>query len=195
MTDDPRWCDCGTRIIDARWDAEPHPDVKAMRRSPLAFARPAGVAMAAWLSPPWAWLSVALMLLAVLGLPRSAAAQTLAEHDARAVRSVVEAQLAALAADDAEKAFSYASASIRERFGDAATFMAMVQTGYPMIVRPASVAFFVPTINAGAVLQRVQMRDRNGALWLASYELQKQADASWRINGCSVTADSGKSST
>jgi hypothetical protein len=79
------------------------------------------------------WCALCLCLL----LPVAAGAAVLAEADARAVRQVVQAQLDAFAADDAERAFSYASASIRAQFGDAASFMAMVRSGYPMVVLPA----------------------------------------------------------
>jgi len=41
----------------------------------------------------------------------------------------------------------------------------------------------------------VQLRDREGRLWMATYMLERQADAGWRISGCVVVADSGKSMT
>jgi Domain of unknown function (DUF4864) len=105
-------------------------------------------------------------LLATLLAPATASAAVLAERDARAVRSVIEAQLAAFAADDAERAYSYASAAIRTQFADAASFMAMVRSGYPMVVRPESVTFFQPRSADGVVvLQSVQLRDNAGRLW------------------------------
>lgn len=137
----------------------------------------------------------------LLLLPAAAGAAMLAETDARAVRQVVQAQLDAFAADDAERAFSYASASIQTQFGDAATFMAMVRNGYPMVVRPATVSFFQAQADGtadgapSAVRQEVQMRDREGRLWMATYLLERQAGKGWRISGCVVRADSGKSST
>lgn len=119
-----------------------------------------------------------------------------AEADARAVRRVIDGQLAALAANDAVRAFSYASAGVRAQMGDAARFMAMVRGGYPMVMRPASIAFFRPRLDdQGAVLQTVQMRDREGRLWLANYRLVRQAKAGWRIDGCQVLPDDGNSST
>ncbi len=130
---------------------------------------------------------------AVWLVPAAAGAAVLADRDARAVRSVIEAQLAAFAADDAERAYSYASAAIRTQFADAATFMAMVRSGYPMVVRPESVTFFQPRSADGVVLQTVQLRDRAGRLWRATYQLEQQARDGWRINGCEVVADSGKS--
>jgi Domain of unknown function (DUF4864) len=134
-------------------------------------------------------------------LPGAAGAAVLAEADARAVRQVVQAQLEAFATDDAERAFSYASASIQTQFGDAATFIAMVRSGYPMVVRPAAVSFFQPQADdaadrtAASVRQAVQLRDREGSLWIATYLLERQPDNGWRISGCVVSADNDKSST
>jgi hypothetical protein len=136
----------------------------------------------------------ALTLLWALA-PLVVAAQAVPAADARAVREVVEAQLKALAADDAVRAFSYASPAIRTQFGDAASFLSMVKSGYPMVLRPAATAFFQPEAADGAVMQAVQLRDRDGRAWLATYELQRQPDGRWRINGCAVLPDSGKSST
>jgi hypothetical protein len=150
-----------------------------------------------------AWTRRRFGCLAMLCLlaPVAACAATLAEPDASAVRKVVQAQLEAFAADDAERAFSYASTGIRAQFGDATTFMAMVRGGYPMVVRPAAVSFFLPKAEPGAApdpdtaQQNVQFRDREGRLWMATYMLQRQAGAGWRISGCVVVADSGKSMT
>jgi hypothetical protein len=143
----------------------------------------------------WTWLWLLWFSLAGALSPTHAGAAVLAEDDVRAVRTVIQAQLDAFAADDAERAFFYASATIRTQFGDAATFMAMVRAGYPMVVRPATVAFFLAREADGAVWQVVQLRDRAGHLWKATYQLERQADAGWRINGCTVVADDGKSST
>jgi hypothetical protein len=136
----------------------------------------------------------------MFGLLASAAAGAakLAELDNSAVRRVVEAQLDAFAADDAERAFSYASKGIQAQFVDAATFMAMVRGSYPMVVRPAAISFLQaqPTDDAaGTVLQPVHLRDRAGRLWRADYMLERQAGGGWRISGCVVVADSAQSST
>ncbi|MDZ7589293.1 MAG: DUF4864 domain-containing protein [Rubrivivax sp.] len=151
-------------------------------------------------SPALAWTRRWLGCVALIALlvPAAAGAALLAEPDARAVRQVVEAQLEAFAADDAARAFSYASPSIQAQFGDANNFMAMVRSGYPMVVRPAAVSFFQAQVDGGTpstVMQLVQLRDREGRLWNASYLLERQTGAGWRISGCVVAADSGRSST
>lgn len=113
----------------------------------------------------------------------------------RALRSTVQAQLTALAAGDAARAYGYASDAIQRQFGDADRFMAMVLTAYPMLVRPASVAFLLPERAAGNVVQSVQLRDRAGKAWLAAYGMEAQSDSGWRIAGCVVVADSQRLST
>ena len=136
-----------------------------------------------------------------LSLTTAARAAVLPEPDARAVRQVVQGQLDALAAGDAERAFSYAAAAIQAQFGGAANFMAMVRSGYPMVVRPDAVTFFQAQADDAAdgttvtVRQNVQLRDREGRLWMATYLLERQAGAGWRIGGCVVVADNGRSST
>ena len=82
-----------------------------------------------------------LLLAASLLLQLQAAAQTPSAEHTTAMRAVIEAQLAAFAADDAARAFSYAAPGIREVFGTPDRFLAMVRSGYPVVYRPASVTF------------------------------------------------------
>ena len=104
--------------------------------------------------------------------------------DVRGVRAVVQAQLEAFAADDATRAFSFAAPALREMFGTAERFVAMVRSSYPVVYRPAAVAFEVPEAAGAEVVQRVHFTDSAGALWLATYRLQRQPDNNWRISGC-----------
>lgn len=145
------------------------------------------------------WTRRRLGCAALIGwlVPTASSAVVLSAPDARAVQAVVQAQLEAFAADDAARAFSYASASIQAQFGDAGRFMAMVRRGYPMVIDPAAVSFFQPQALAPqpqAVTQVVQLRDREGRLWKATYLVERQTDAGWRIGGCVVAPDDEKSS-
>lgn len=114
--------------------------------------------------------------------------------DRRAVRAVVEAQLKALAAEDSAQAFAYASPAIQKQFRDAGAFMTMVRRAYPMVIRPVATSFFAPEGSQDVIIQGIQFRDREGKLWRAFYELQRQPDQSWRVSGCVVAPD-GESST
>lgn len=140
-------------------------------------------------------LAAAAALVSTARVYAQAKAPALTAAEARAVRGVIDAQLAAFAAGDAERTFSYASNGIRSQFGNAARFMAMVQGSYPMVVRPAAVSYLQPQMSDGRVLQMLQLRDGEGRSWVASYRLAWQAKAGWRIEACVVVADSGGTST
>lgn len=139
---------------------------------------------------PFLFAAVVALLLATLASP--ARAEKVSTADVRAVRAVVEAQLDAFAADDAKRAFSYAAPSIREMFGTPDQFMAMVRAGYPVVYRPATTTFLNPEWVQGQLVQGVHLTDSAGALWIAVYRLERQADKSWRISGCDVQPSAGK---
>jgi len=138
------------------------------------------------------WMLASGIALAALA-SGSAFAGEVSDGDARGARAVIEAQLKALAAGDAELAFSYASPSIRMQFGDATSFIAMVVHGYPMVIRPAEVEFLRSEARESIVVQKVYLRDQAGQSWLATYQVQRQSDNSWRVNGCTVVPSEGKS--
>ena len=142
------------------------------------------------------WIDQGLVALAACAalLAGAAHAEGVSAADSRAVRAVVEAQLKALSADRAEQAFSYAAPAIRQQFGDANVFMAMVRQSYAMLISPRSVSYFRPEGAGGVITQGVQFRDAEGRLWRAVYELQRQSDKRWRISGCAV-APADESST
>jgi hypothetical protein len=121
-----------------------------------------------------------------------AAAQLVSAADARAARSVVAAQLDAFANDDAERAFSYAAPAIRTMFGTPERFLAMVRASYPVVYRAAGVTFLLPLRVDGELVQGVHLTDADGALWLATYHLERQRDGTLRIKGCDVQPASGK---
>jgi hypothetical protein len=141
------------------------------------------------IAPLW-FAFFASLLLATASM--SARAEPVSAGDAKAVRAVVEAQLDAFAADDAKKAFSYAAPSIREMFGTPERFVAMVRAGYPAVYRPASVTFLLPLWVQGQLVLGVRLTDADGGQWLATYSLERQPDASWRISGCDVQPASGR---
>jgi hypothetical protein len=130
-------------------------------------------------------------LLVALAAPSWAAGPAVASADVRAVRAVIEGQLAALARDDAAAAFGYAAPRIRAQFGSAERFVEMVRGGYPAVVRPASVAFMLPEWFDGELIQGVQLADAQGGQWLAIYRMERQPDGAWRIAGCELRPSRG----
>jgi hypothetical protein len=99
---------------------------------------------------------------------------------------VVKAQLNAFAADDAEKAFSFAAPNIRKSLGSAANFIEMVRTQYVVVYRPSATSFLKPVGHARDALIQVHMTDGAGVPWIASYTLQRQKNHAWRITGCKL---------
>ena len=136
--------------------------------------------------------ALALLLLNLFWLAPAGAATLFTPADEKNVRSVIEAQLSAFARDDATAAFSFAAPNVRKAAGSAAVFLQIVQNDYPVVYRPASVAFLKPEGKADLAVQRVQMEDSSGDSWLAIYTLQRQKNKTWRITGCAVVENKGR---
>ncbi len=105
----------------------------------------------------------------------------------KAIREVIQAQLAAFQSDDDALAFSYASPEIQARLGSPTRFMSMVRAGYDPVYRPTAVEF--QELHADGEerwVQQVLLVDREGRPVLAFYPMRPQADGSWRIGGCTL---------
>jgi hypothetical protein len=126
---------------------------------------------------------VATVLVLALA-PALAGAPAISDADARAVRAVIEAQLDAFKRDDAARAFSYAAPGIRNAFGTAEKFMAVVREQYAVVYRPRSVSFEAPLMAGEDLVQPVHLIDGDGHAWMAIYPMVKLPDGTWRINGC-----------
>lgn len=141
-------------------------------------------------------LLLRLVLLFTLGFTLAGAARAQVPMPAEvvlAVQATVRSQLSAFAADDADRAFSFAAPGIREMFGTATKFMGMVRDSYPAVYRHAAASFLMPRPDGDFVTQPVHLTDTRGSSWIAIYRLQKQADGQWRIAGCVlVPASAGR---
>ncbi|HEX5796181.1 MAG TPA: DUF4864 domain-containing protein [Geminicoccaceae bacterium] len=129
------------------------------------------------------WLLMALVLPA-----GGSAGERLSAADRAAIRGVIEAQLAAFRADDGLRAFGFASPSIQRQFGSPANFLAMVRTGYRPVHRPREVQFRDLVEVEGEPVQLVLLVGPDFEVVTAHYVMQRQADGSWRINGCVLQA-------
>ena len=101
------------------------------------------------------------------------------------IQAVISGQIEAFKADDFETAFSFASPTIKRMFGSPARFGAMVQTGYPMVWRPAQVRFSGLETRGGRTVQSVVVTDQSGALYVLDYEMIA-VDGGWQIDGVTV---------
>ena len=110
------------------------------------------------------------------------ATQTLAQTAGELIEDVIQSQIKAFQADDFATAFTFASPMIQGMFGSPERFGQMVKQGYPMVWRPAEVAYTGLTERAGRLYQNVLITDQTGAVHLLEYEMIETADG-WEING------------
>ena len=127
---------------------------------------------------------VVLLLLCLAGGYPAAAESRVTGSDLIEIRTVIHRQIEAFRRDDARGAFALASPGVQQAFGSPQAFLEVVRMAYRAVYRPGKVAFLDPMILSGDVVQQVQITDRAGGVWLAYYSMQRQADGSWRTNGC-----------
>ena len=110
--------------------------------------------------------------------------------DAAEIRGVIHRQIDAFRRDDARGAFALVSPGVQQTFGTPERFLETMRVSYRAVYRPASVAFLELVVMGGDVVQQVQVTDHAGGLWVAYYAMQRQADGSWRTNGCHLVQPS-----
>jgi Domain of unknown function (DUF4864) len=103
------------------------------------------------------------------------------------IRTVIESQLNAFAADDGGKAYSYAAPIVQQAFPTVDMFMTMVTKGYPPVYRnTARIYGDVFEDGLGRPAMRVVLTGQDGKRYEALYSMQKQPDGTWKIAGCVV---------
>ncbi|SDJ15854.1 DUF4864 domain-containing protein [Lutimaribacter saemankumensis] len=119
--------------------------------------------------------SLVLTLALLFGLALPAGAQQ------QQITGVIDQQLDAFKTDDFERAFSYASPTIKRIFRTPENFGVMVRRGYPMVWRPAEVRYLDLREVAGNLWQRVQITDAKGGIHLLDYQMI-ETENGWQIN-------------
>jgi hypothetical protein len=134
-----------------------------------------------------------LLALILLAWPLSVLAQSsesgggvVGAADAAAIQSVIERQLAAFQHDDAAAAFAFASPEIQRRFGTPAAFLEMVRSAYQPVYRPREREFSTLVAGEEGLVQKVLLVGPEGRVVLALYSMEREADGSWRISGCTL---------
>ena len=131
----------------------------------------------------WRSLLLALGLL-VPGAPPAASERGVTGEDLAEIRAVIQHQIDAFRRDDAHGAFALAAPGVQRAFGTPERFLETVRMAYRAVYRASALAFLDLMVISGDVVQRVRITDRAGAVWLAYYAMQRQADGSWRASGC-----------
>ena len=131
------------------------------------------------------FIGLALALLAAAFLAREGPAR--ADEPADSIQAVIVAQLDALQANDLRAAFAHASPMIQSKFGTPEVFGRVVETGYPVIWRPARHEMLALLETATGRIQLVLFEDRAGRFFEAVYDMRR-IDGVWRINGVYLRA-------
>ena len=103
-----------------------------------------------------------------------------------AIRKVIDDQLAALRRGDAVRAFSFAAPAIRERFGDAPTFLAMVRESYAALLDARYTEYLDGAVVDDTTIQPLRLVMNDDTVLVALYQMRKDADGRWRVSGCVI---------
>jgi hypothetical protein len=106
-----------------------------------------------------------------------------ADEPVDTAQTVIQNQIAAFLNDDAKTAYSFASPTIRGKFPNEAVFFDMVKKGYSPVYRPGNFAFGRSKVEGDMVVQEVLISGPDGKDWTALYQVVKQPDGSYKING------------
>lgn len=98
-------------------------------------------------------------------------------------QDIIQSQITAFLNDDAKTAYSFASPTIRGKFPNETVFFDMVKRGYAPVYRPGNFAFGRSKIVGDMIVQEVLISGPDGKDWTALYQLMKQPDGSYKING------------
>jgi hypothetical protein len=110
-----------------------------------------------------------------------------AASDDAAIKTVIEDQLNAFAADNGAQAYSHAAPIVQGVFPTVDMFMTMVKKGYPPVYRNTERVYGKSFEDGlGRPAMRVVLTGADGKRYEAIYSMEKQADGSWKIAGCVV---------
>jgi Domain of unknown function (DUF4864) len=106
-------------------------------------------------------------------------------------RAIVERQFDAFERDDAGAAYALAAPTIKQMFGDADHFMAMVRDKYAPVYRHRSVEFGAFAELGDDASLEATLVDNDNVVWTALYSLTREQNGDWFISGCVLVKSEG----
>jgi len=106
-----------------------------------------------------------------------------ADEPVDSAQLIIRNQIAAFLNNDAATAYSFASPAIQEKFLNQSLFFEMVKRTYQPVFRPGNFAFGRSRVEGDQIIQEVLITGPDGKDWTAIYQLVKQPDGSYKING------------
>ena len=125
----------------------------------------------------------------ISGFAKDSTSQT--KKNIEEIQSVINLQIKAMAQDDWEAAFRYASLEIRSSIGSPESFKNMVLSKYSIVYCPRIVSFKKIQLFEGNLVQKVYMVDAHGKAAIVVYFMLIQKDKSWLINGVQLFPANG----
>ncbi|ATU93219.1 DUF4864 domain-containing protein [Phyllobacterium zundukense] len=109
-----------------------------------------------------------------------------AEEPVDTAQSIIRKQITAFLNDDAATAYSFASPAIQGKFLNQNLFFEMVKRAYQPVYRPGNFAFGRNKVVGDQVVQEVLITGPDGKDWTAIYQLVRQPDGAYKINGVQI---------
>jgi len=123
--------------------------------------------------------------------PKSISPDEFGIQDKRKIEDAVRAELRAIVAQDAKRAFAKLTPSTQSFFGAPEKFLQAVADELPPVLVTKKFSFL--GINrAAATISEVLITDILGQEWLADFEMERQENGAWRVKGCVVQANPGQ---
>lgn len=115
----------------------------------------------------------------------------LSDVELNGIRAAIRGQLVALAARDADKAFSYLAPGIQDFFAKPAAFLRKLTADLKPLANATGYAFADIEREATDAIQSVVLADGSGQEWLARFTMERQPDGRWGIKRCIVEPSTG----
>jgi hypothetical protein len=125
-------------------------------------------------------------------LPTETASAGLTEAERRGIEDTVRAQLAAIAAGDAMRAFAKLAPSTQHYFTKPARYLEALASKLPPILAARHFVFLGAGRDGIGVNQLVLITDTDGNDWLARFRVERQPAGDWRVKDCVVGAVAGE---
>ena len=166
-------------------------DLKRPFALALAFLLFAGLGLTGASFVSLSPLNAAGHVTAVSVKAKSVASEEFNATDKSKIEDAVRAELRALVAQDAKRAFAKLTPSTQSFFGKPEKFLQAVADELPPVV-VAKKFSFLGIDRTGATNSEVLITDVLGQEWLADFEVEKQENGDWRVKGCVVKANPGQ---
>ncbi|MEP6656021.1 MAG: DUF4864 domain-containing protein [Betaproteobacteria bacterium] len=139
-----------------------------------------------------AFIAILMLFIAEAAIGASAARPEVAmgQGDWWAIKAAIRSQTVALKAQDAKRAFAFATPAMQAQLQTPESFMAMVQTGYEALLTARYTEFLEGAVIEGRVIQPMRLVAPDNTVLVAFYTMERQRDGTWRIAGCALAPSS-----